>query len=89
MHNPKVAEWVYLMMNDIGYYEQWRFKDTIEDYIMIIQECQQLYNKTPVTSRLTRATCLSTMKRAERDLEKVLSQYEEFKRYKQKTAISK
>ena len=56
---------------------------------MIIEECQKLYENTPVTSRLTRAKCLSTIKRAERDLVKVLAKYEEFKKYKMITAISK
>jgi hypothetical protein len=56
----------------------------------MIEECQKVYDNTPVTNRLTRATCLSTIKRAERDLSKALAQYEEeFKRYKARTAISK
>ena len=28
-HDPEVAEWMYRMMNDPEYYEQWRFKDTM------------------------------------------------------------
>ena len=40
-----------------------------------------MYDKTPVISRLTRATCLSTIKRAERDLEKTLAEYDKFKEY--------
>jgi hypothetical protein len=63
-HSPEVQEWCYCMMNDPEYFEKWRFKDTINDYNMIIGECQKLYDNTPVTNRLTRATCLSTMKRA-------------------------
>ena len=89
IHNPEVAEWVYRMMNDPEHFEQWRFKDTIDDYNMIIEECQKLYDNTPVTNRLTRATCLSTIKRAERDLEKTLVEYDKFKKYKMRTAISR
>jgi hypothetical protein len=77
------------MMNDPEYFERWRFKDTINDYNSIIEECQKLYEQTPVTSRLTRATCLSTMKRAQRELAKTRAEYDEFKKYKARTAISK
>jgi hypothetical protein len=31
MHDPEVAEWVYRLMNDSEYYEQWRYTDTIND----------------------------------------------------------
>jgi hypothetical protein len=76
-------------MNDPEYYERWFYKDAIDDYNMIIRECRKVYDETPVPNRLTRATCLSTIKRAERDLAKVQAEYDKFKRYKQRTAISK
>jgi hypothetical protein len=56
---------------------------------MIIQECQKVFDNTPVTNRLTRATCLSTIKRAQRDLAKVQAEYDKFKQYKARTEISK
>jgi hypothetical protein len=67
-HIPEVQvrEWCYRMMNDPVYFEQWRFKDTIDDYNMVIGECQKLYYNTPatVTNRFIRARSLSTMKHA-------------------------
>ena len=88
-HDPEVAEWMYRLMNDPEYYEQWRYKEVIDDYHMIIQECQKVFDNTPVTNRLTRATCLSTIKRAQRDLAKVQAEYDKFKQYKARTEISK
>lgn len=76
-------------MNDPEYYERWFYKDAIDDYNMIITECKKVYDDTPVASRLTRAKCLSTIKRAERDLARMQAKYDEFLRYKRRTEISK
>jgi hypothetical protein len=40
-HNPEVAEWMYRLMNDPEYYEQWRYKDTIDNYNMITIQCKE------------------------------------------------
>jgi hypothetical protein len=88
-HDPEAAKWVYRMMNDPAEWEKFRYKDAIDDYNMIIAECQKMYNMTPVPSRLIRARLLSTLKRAERDLARVQADYDKFKRYKARTAISK
>jgi hypothetical protein len=90
-HSPEVQEWVYRMMNDPEYFEKWRFKDTINDYNLVIEECQKLYDKTPVTAanRFMRARSWSTMKRAQKELAKTLVEYDKFKKYKTRTAISK
>ena len=66
-HNPEVHEWCFHMINDPEYFEQWRFKDTIDEYNMIIGECQKQYDNTPATTTenlFTRATSLATIKRA-------------------------
>jgi hypothetical protein len=76
------------MMNDPEYFEKWRFKDTINDYNMIIEEFQKSYEQTPVTQRYARARILSGMKRAKRGLVKTQAEYEMFKKYKTRTAIS-
>ena len=80
---------MYRLMNDPEYFEQWRFKDTIDNYNMILEELEKHYDQTPVTNRYTRSRILSTMKRAQRDLEKIQADYEQFKRYKERTRISR
>jgi hypothetical protein len=77
------------MMNDPEYFERWRYIDTINDYNSIIEECQKLYENTPVTNRFIRARSLSTMKRAQKELAKTQVEYDKFKQYKMRTAISK
>ena len=69
-HSPGVQEWCYRMMNDPEYFEKFRYIDSINDYNSVIEECQKLYDNTPVTNRFMRARCLSTMKRAQRELGK-------------------
>ena len=90
-HSPEVQEWCYRMMNDPEYFEKWRFKDTINDYNSIMEELQKLYEQTPatVTNRFIRARSLSTMKRAQKELAKTQAEYDKFKQYKMRTAISK
>ncbi len=46
-HDPEVAKWCYRMMNDPSEWEKFRFKDSIDNYNMIIEECQKLYDNTP------------------------------------------
>ena len=46
-HSPEDQKWVYRMMNDPEYF---RYIDTINDYNMIIEECQKLYDNTSVTN---------------------------------------
>jgi hypothetical protein len=90
-HGPDVASWMYRLMNDPKYYEQWRFKEAIDDYNVIIAHCQELYDTTPATTAknlLIRATSLSTLRRAKRDLANILDDYDDFLRYKARTEIS-
>ena len=88
-HSPEVQEWCYRMMNDPEYFEKWRFKDTINDYNSIIEESQKLYEQTPAAQRYTRARLLTGIKRAQNQLAKTLAEYDKFKEYEAKTAISK
>ena len=50
-HNPEVHEWCYGMLNHPDKWEKFRYKDTIEDYINIIEHCQKLYDSTPATTK--------------------------------------
>jgi hypothetical protein len=88
-HSPGVQEWVYRMMNDPEYFEKFRYIDTINDYNMIIEECQKLYDNTSVTNRFIRARILCGMRQSKRELAKTQAEYDEFKKYKKITAISK
>lgn len=87
--SPEVQEWCYHMMNDPEYFEKFRYIDSINYYNSVIDECQKLYDNTPVTNRSIRARSRSTMKRAQKELAKTLAEYELFKRYKMRTAISR
>jgi hypothetical protein len=88
-HSPEVQEWYYLMMNDPEYFEKFRYIDTINDYNLLIDECQKLYDNTSVENRFIRARSLSTMKRTQKEMAKTQAEYDKFKKYKTRTAISK
>jgi hypothetical protein len=88
-HSPEVQEWCYHMMNDPEYFEKWGYKDTIHDYNGLIGGFQKLYEQTPATDRFTRARSLNGIKRAQREWAKTQAEYEMFKKYKVRTAISK
>lgn len=75
-------------MNDPNQFEKERFLDSINVYSDIIEEFQKLYDKTPMTDRLTRAKILNGME-WKRDLAKIHAEYEMFRKYKTRTAISK
>jgi hypothetical protein len=55
------------MMNDPEYYEKFRYIDIINDYNMIIEERQKLYDNRSVTNRFIRARSVSIMKPAQKD----------------------
>jgi hypothetical protein len=77
-------------MNDPEYFEKFRYIDTINDYNSIIEECQKLYdnNNTPVTNHFMRARIQSGMKN-QKETSKTQAEYEIFKKYNARTAISK
>ena len=88
-HSSEVQEWYYRMMNDLEYFERWRHIDTINDYNSIIEEFQKLYEQTPVANHFARARIISGMKQSKKELAKTQAEYEKFKKYKMRTAISK
>ena len=88
-HSPEVQEWCYHMMNDPEYFEKFQYIDTINDYNSIIEELQKLYEQTPVTQRYAHARILSGLNKSKRELAKTQAEYDKFKKYKMRTAISK
>ena len=76
-------------MNDPEYFEKWRYIDTINDYSSVIEEFQKLYDKIPAIDRYARARIISGMKRSKRELAKTQAEYDNFREYKVRTAISK
>jgi hypothetical protein len=76
-------------MSHSEYYEQWRYKDAIDDYNRVIEHSQKLYDETPVTNKIMRARCLSNMRRAQRELAETQAEYDKFKKYKMRTVISR
>jgi vacuolar-type H+-ATPase subunit I/STV1 len=77
------------MMNDTEYFEQWWYKDTIDVYNSIIDELQKTYEVTSTTDRYARDRIESELKQSKSNLAKTQAQYEMFKKYKARTAISK
>jgi hypothetical protein len=55
----------------------------------IIKEFQKLYDNTPTTNHFMRARIRSEMKQSKRDLANTQAEYEIFKKYKARTAISR
>ena len=88
-HRSEAEEWCFRLMNDPEYFERWRYTDTVNDYNNIIEEFQKLYDQTPVLDRFMRARIQSGMRKSKRDLAKTMAEYEMFKKYKARTAISK
>ena len=88
-HSTEAQEWCFRLMNDPEYFEKWRYMYTINDYSSLIAEFQKLYENTPTSDRFARARTLSGMRKSKRDLTKTQAEYEMFKKYKMRTAISK
>jgi hypothetical protein len=83
-HSPEAQEWYYRLVNDPEYFERWRYIDTINDYKSIIARFEKLYDQTPTTDRFMRG-----LKGAKTDLAETRAEYDKFKKYKAKTAISR
>ena len=88
-HRSEVEKWYFRLVNDSEYFEKERYIDTVNDYNNIIEEFQKLYDQTPVLDRFMRARIQSGMRKSKRDLEKTMAEYEIFKKYKARTAISR
>jgi hypothetical protein len=65
------------------------FVDHINEINFIIKEFQKLYDKAPATDNLFRAKVLKEIEHTKRILSKVQIEYERFKKYKTRNAISK
>jgi hypothetical protein len=85
----EVQEWCFRLMNDPEYFERWRYTDNIDACNSIIEEFVKLYEQTPVTQRYARARILSGLKKSKREMTKTLVEYDKFKKYKMRTAISR
>jgi hypothetical protein len=88
-HRFEAEEWYFRLMNDPKQFEKERYIDSINVYNSIIEEFQKLYEQTPATDRFARARIVSGMKQSKRELAKTLAEYEMFKKYKLRTAISR
>jgi hypothetical protein len=88
-YRTEAQEWCFRLMNDPEYFEKERYIDSINVYSSIIEEFEKLYDKTAVTDRFARARIQSGIKKSKRELAKTLAEYEMFKKYKARTAISK
>jgi hypothetical protein len=85
----EAQEWYFRLMNDPKQFEKERFIDSINVFNSIIKEFQKLYKKTPATDHLVRAEIINGIEQSKRDLSKIQAEYEMFKKYKTRTAISK
>ena len=88
-HRSEAEEWCFRLMNDPEYFERWRYTDNIDVYNSIIEEFEKLYEQTPVTQRYARTRILSGLKKSKRELAKTVAEYDNFKKYKTRIAISK
>ena len=70
-------------------YEQKTFVDRINEIKFIIRKFQKLYDKVPAKDKLFRAKILKQIERSKWTLSKVQIEYQMFKKYKTRTAISK
>ena len=85
----EAQEWSFRLKNDPGQYEKETFVDRINEIKFAIKEFRKLYDKTPVTDHWFRAKILKQIERSKRTLSKTQIEYEMFRKYKTRTAISK
>jgi hypothetical protein len=85
----EAQEWYFRLMNDPKQFEKERFIDSINVFNSIIEEFQKMYEQTPATDRLARDEILDGMEQSKTDLARIQAEYEIFKKYKVRTAISK
>lgn len=88
-HSTEAQEWYFRLMNDPEYFEKEWYIDRINVYSSLIEELQKLYEQTHVTQRYTLVRILSGRKQSTRELAKTQAEYDKFKKYKTRTAISK
>jgi hypothetical protein len=88
-HSSEDKRSSFCLKNDAGQYEKEIFLDRINEIKFAIKEFEKLYEKAPVTDHLFRAKILREIERSKRSLSKIQVEYEIFKKYKARTAISK
>jgi hypothetical protein len=89
LSETEAEEWYFHLMNHPDQYEKETFVDHINEIKFIIKEFQKLHERSPVTDHLFRAKVLKQIERSKRTLSKIQTEYEIFKKYKMRTAISK
>jgi hypothetical protein len=88
-HDPEVTEWIFGLMNDPEYFEQYRYIDTIAQYQSIIADSQKEYDQTPLQDQHTRHKLRYVLREAKKDLAVIRAEYRIFQKYQQRTSISK
>ena len=84
----EAKKWHFLQTNNPEQFEKEAFIDRINEIEFAIKEFIKLYEKTPVTDHLFRAKILKEIKRSKRTLSEIQVEYDMFKKYKTRTAIS-
>ena len=84
----EAQEWHFRPMNDPEQYEREAFIDHINEINFAIKEFEKLHDKSPVTNQSFRAKVLREIKRSKKTLSEIQTEYEMFKKYKTRTAIS-
>jgi hypothetical protein len=85
----ETKKWHFRPMNDPEQYEKEVFVDRINEINFAIKEFEKLHNKSPVTDHLFRAKVLGEIERSKKTLSEIHTEYEMFKKYKKRTAVSK
>jgi DNA-binding transcriptional regulator GbsR (MarR family) len=82
-HDHDVDSWYNRMVKDDNW-EKFRYIDVINNYNSIIEQFQEKL-KEGTDDRLL----LSELEEAKMDLKKLLAEYDHFKRYKDRTVVTK
>ncbi len=85
----EAQEWHFHPMDDPEQYEREAFIDRINEIEFAIKEFEKLYDKSPVTEQSFRAKVLREIERSKKTLSEIQTEYEMFKKYKTRTAISR
>jgi hypothetical protein len=89
LFETEVKKWHLRLMNSSERFEKEAFVDHINEIKFAIKEFQTLHDKAPETDHLFRAKVLREIERSKKTLSKIQTEYEMFKKYKTRTAISR
>ena len=84
----EAKKWHLRLMNNPEQFEKEAFVDRINEINFAIKEFEKLHDKSPVTDQSFRAKVLREIKRSKKTLSEIQTEYEMFKKYKTRTAIS-